>query len=80
MKKNDIAVLILIVSISLGVAYFIGQAVVGMTKQGPVQVEVAEKISSDIVQPDPAVFNDKAINPSVPIRIGNSTNQQPFGN
>lgn len=79
MKKNDIALLALIVGFSLITAYFIGQAIIGMSKQGVASVETVEVISSDITQPDKTVFNKDAINPAVPINIGDSTNQQPFG-
>lgn len=79
MKKSDITVIILIISVSLIAAYFIGQAVIGATKQGEAVVEVVDKISPEITKPDPSVFNKDAINPAVPIKIGNSTNQQPFG-
>jgi len=80
MKKSDIALLILIVSISLGVAYFVGQSVLGARTQQPVSVEKTEAMSADVAKPDERVFNKDAINPSVPINIGNSTNQEPFGN
>lgn len=79
MKKNDIAVLVLIVGLSLGLAYFLGQVLLGSTTADSVEVEQVEEISSDIVPPDPAIFNQDAINPSVPIRIGDSANQKPFG-
>ncbi|HAC56660.1 TPA: hypothetical protein DCF80_04095 [Candidatus Saccharibacteria bacterium] len=80
MKKSDIALLILIVSVSLGVAYFVGQSLLGSRTQQPVPVEKTEAITSDVKEPDARVFNTDAINPSVPINIGNSTNQEPFGN
>lgn len=79
MKKGDITIIILIVSISLIAAYFIGQAVLGATNQGQAEVETVEVIDPTIAPTDPAIFNKEAINPAVPIKIGNSTNQQPFG-
>lgn len=79
MKKNDIAVLILVVAISVGVAFFVGRAILGDKKPSDTTVETVEVLTADIKQPDPAVFNDKAINPAVSIKIGDSTNQQPFG-
>lgn len=79
MKKGDITVIILIISISLIAAYFIGQAVLGATKQGQAEVETVEVIDPTIAPTDSAIFNKEAINPAVPIKIGNSTNQQPFG-
>lgn len=79
MRKNDLAALILIVSVSLGVAYFLANAVLGGIKQQAVQVEVVEPISGTVPEPDRAIFNETAINPSVEIKIGNSRNEQPFG-
>lgn len=79
MKKNDFAVLALIVTISLLIAYFAGQALISRTKPASTAVESVDKIDASITPPDAAVFNKDAINPSVPIRIGDSSNQQPFG-
>ncbi|MGH7196145.1 MAG: hypothetical protein ACREGJ_00015 [Candidatus Saccharimonadales bacterium] len=79
MKKNDIAVIILIVSISLVVSYFIVKAIFGEPKKEAVQVEKVEAISSTIEQPSSKIFNRDAINPTVVIQIGNPSNQQPFG-
>jgi len=79
MKKGDITVIILIISISLIAAYFIGQAVLGATKQGQAEVETVEVIDPTVAPIDAAIFNKEAINPAVPIKIGDSTNQQPFG-
>jgi hypothetical protein len=78
MKKNDIAIIILIVSISLVGAYFLGQAFLGGESSKSAQVEVVEKISPTVKDPDPKIFNANAINPTIPINIGNPSNQQPF--
>ena len=78
MKKSDIAVLAMIVSISLIASYFAGQAVIGATKQGAAEVETVEAISPEVPEPDARIFHKEAINPAVPIKIGDSTNQQPF--
>lgn len=80
MKKSDIALLVLIVSVSIAVSFFAGQAILGKSIAKPVQVETAEPISADIVEPSDKIFNSDAINPTVPIKIGDTTNQQPFGN
>ena len=79
MKKSDIALLILIVAISLGISYFVGKAVLEQFVQSDTEVERTDAISSEIVPPSQDVFNDQAINPAVPINIGDSNNQQPFG-
>lgn len=78
MKKNDMAVIVLIVSISLVVSFFVVKAVVGEPKKANVKVEVIEPISANIVQPPNTIFNKNAINPTVVIQIGNPANKQPF--
>lgn len=79
MKKNDIALLVLVAAISLVVAYLVGNAFLGATGPGEAKVETVEPISAEVVKPDASIFNSEAINPSVPIKIGDTTNQQPFG-
>lgn len=79
MKKSDLALLILIVAISLGASYFAGRAILAQFVQRDTQVEVTEVINSALVLPSEDVFNEQAINPAVPINIGTSNNQQPFG-
>ncbi len=79
MKKNEIALLILIVSICIGIGYTVGQSLLGGKVSKAVDVEDAEVISADIEQPSTEIFNANALNPTVAVRIGDSTNQQPFG-
>ena len=80
MKKNEIALLILIVSVSLGLGYFVGQSLLGNKVSQAVTVETAEKISGTVEEPNNKIFNSAALNPTVPVRIGDSTNQSPFSN
>lgn len=79
MKKNDIALIVLIVSISLVVTYFVAKAILGDPKGQEVSAEVVEPISPDLTTPSNKIFNRDAINPTVVIQIGNPSNQQPFG-
>ena len=79
MKKNDIALIILIASISMVVTYFIAKAIIGTPKSNQVSAEVVEAIKPDLVAPSTKIFNRDAINPTVVIQIGDPSNQQPFG-
>lgn len=79
MKKNDIALIILIASISMVVTYFIAKAIIGTPSSKQVSAEVVELIKPDLMQPSSKIFNRDAINPTVVIQIGNPSNQQPFG-
>lgn len=70
MKKSDIAMIILIASVSILVAYFVAKSVVGDVQNQSVKVKVAEPISKEIDAPDPKTFNSNAINPTVEVIIG----------
>ena len=71
MKKSDIAMIILIASVSMLIAYFIAKSVVGDIGNQSVKVKTAEKITTEVAQPDSSVFNSSAINPTVEVIIGN---------
>jgi hypothetical protein len=77
-KKNELALLILVVSISLIGAYVIGNAVVGAPGGDGTEVEMVDPISAEVAEPDAAIFNRNAINPTVPVRIGDPANRSPF--
>lgn len=79
MKKNDIALIVLIVSVSLVATYFLAKAILGEPQNDTVKAEVVEPISATLVEPTSDIFNKNAINPTVDIEIGNSANKQPFG-
>lgn len=70
MKKSDIAMIILIVSISMVLAYFVAKAVLGGAQDQTAKVKTVDAITSEVAQPDPAVFNKDAINPTVEVLIG----------
>lgn len=71
MKKSDIAMIILIASVSMLVAYFVAKSVIGDVGNQSTKVKTAEKITTEVVQPDTSVFNSTAINPTVEVIIGN---------
>ncbi len=78
MKKNDIAIIVLIVSVTLLVSYFALSAIIGQPGSQRQTVEVVEPISAELPEPSKKIFNDQAIDPTVVIEIGNPANQQPF--
>ncbi|HMR72916.1 MAG TPA: hypothetical protein PKD68_02810 [Candidatus Saccharibacteria bacterium] len=78
MKKSDIATLTLIVAV-VGVAvYFLLKLIIGDQVLQPVSVEDAKPISAEVTAPSANIFNDKAINPTVPITIEGG-DQKPIG-
>lgn len=71
MKSTDIAMIILIASVSVGLAFGVVSAIPGLKQSDdPVKVKTIEEYSSDISEPDPLVFNKDAINPTVDVTIG----------
>lgn len=70
MKKSDIAMIILIASVSILIAYFVAHALLGDSSSQEVKVKTADPISSTVAEPDPTVFNSNAINPTVEVIIG----------
>ena len=73
MKKADIAMIILIATISVMVAFFVAKSIFGDYYSGKVTVKTIELIESTVEEPDSKIFNADAINPSVQVEI-NATN------
>ncbi len=70
MKKSDIAMFVLIASISILVAYFVAKGVLGDVQNQSVKVKTTEPISANVEEPDKTIFNTSAINPTVEVIIG----------
>ena len=74
MKKTDIAMIILIASISILISYFVANAIPALKpNKQEAKVKSIDRYSADPGAVDPTVFNTDAINPTVEITIG--TNQ-----
>lgn len=69
MKKTDIAMLILIASVSVIVAFFVAKAIFGDVYSGTAKVKTMQSIDSSIVEPSAEIFNKNAINPAVQVNI-----------
>jgi hypothetical protein len=78
MKKNDLASIVLIASVSAMIAWFSANAVIGEPKRNTTKVKTAEEISANVGDPDKQIFNPEAINPTVERSIGKSANSLPF--
>jgi len=76
MKKADIAMIILIASVSVLVSYFVAKSIFGDVYSGTAKVKTIEKIDTTIVAPSTDIFNKKAINPAVQVQI-NGTGSTP---
>ncbi|MEI7918544.1 MAG: hypothetical protein WCH58_04115 [Candidatus Saccharibacteria bacterium] len=69
MKKTDIAMIVLIISVSVLVAYFGARAAFPKAYSGSTTVDTIDKIISEVKQPSPSIFNKDAINPTVKVEI-----------
>lgn len=69
MKKSDIAMIILIASVSVLISYFVAKSIFGDVYSGTAKVKTIDKIDASIVEPSPDIFNKSAINPAVQVQI-----------
>lgn len=70
MKKTDVAMIVLIATISVLGAFFITRSIMGSPSEDTQTVKTIDKIDSALSQPDPAIFNKDAINPAVKVELG----------
>lgn len=78
MKKTDIAMIILIASVSVLIAFFVARSIPALnTSDGkkPVMVKTADVIEPNVIAPSEATFNKEAINPTIEVTIGGESSQ-----
>lgn len=78
MKQKDIALIAIIIVISGTISYLVSNKLFAVPQNQEAEVEVVEPITAEFGRPDPRYFNDKSIDPTQPIQIGDSKNEQPF--
>ena len=61
--------IILIATVSVLIAFFITNSIFSGTSSEEVKVKSIEKIEAAVTEPDPAIFNKDAINPTVEVQI-----------
>lgn len=77
MKQEDIATLIIVVFVAGVASFFVSSKFISPSSD-KLEAEVVSKITKEFQLPDKKVFNTEAINPTVKIEIGTSTNPDPF--
>lgn len=75
MKKTDIAMIILIATVCVLVAFFVTRGVLGSPGDETVNVKTIERIETSITPPDESIFNKDAINPAIQVQINDGTQQ-----
>ena len=71
MKNSDIALVILIAAVSIGLSYWLGNMFLGDPSDDVYEIAYVEDVSPDIMEPDIETFNPKGLNPTVEVIIGN---------
>ncbi|MBH2007918.1 hypothetical protein I8H83_04930 [Candidatus Saccharibacteria bacterium] len=74
MKRSEIAMIILIASLSMLFTFTLAQSLLGDKVKQTASVEQTKAISEDLEQPAKRVFNAQAINPTVEVCV--ESNQQ----
>lgn len=71
MKKTDIAMIILIATLSVIAAYSVASVIPGLSpSKESAKVKTIDKYSAKVDEPDPTIFNSDAINPTVNVTVG----------
>lgn len=73
MKRTEIAMIVLVASLTMIFTFTIAQSLLGNKIKRKVSVEQTQVISEDIVQPAKRTFNGDAINPTVEVCVESST-------
>lgn len=74
MKKTDVAMIILIATISVLASFFITKAVMGTPSEETKKAQTIEAIDPTIEEPNTAIFNSEAINPAIKIELNDDAN------
>lgn len=69
MKKTDIAMIILIASVSVLIAFFVTRSIFGNSANEPVDVQTIQRIEPSLGDVNSSIFNSDAINPAVEVQI-----------
>lgn len=78
MKQKDFLLIAVVVIVAGVISLLISNFFIAGESQRNLKAQVVEPISAEFQKPDERVFNDKAINPTQLIQIGNNNNNQPF--
>ncbi len=77
-KQKEIASLVLIVSVSLVMSFFLANMLIQTPEDRSESVLDVAEFDTDFPSSDPRVFNDEAINPTEDISIGETFTPNPF--
>ncbi len=78
MKQKDIMLIVVVIVVSAVMSVVLSNVLITAPKHRQEQVEVVDPITADFPQLDKKYFNDKSIDPTQLIKIGDNSNKQPF--
>lgn len=78
MKQKDLVTIIVVVAISAVLSLVVSSQFISSPKKRVTKVEVVQPITADFPEPNKKYFNEKSVNPTQLITIGNNANQTPF--
>ena len=78
MKQKDLGLILVIVFMSAVLSLILSNLVINKSGKNRQEVEVVEPITAEFKQPSDKYFNERSINPTQLIRIGESENPTPF--
>ncbi len=78
MRRKDIMVIVIVAVFAAVFSVVISKIFFTSASQRNLTAETVQPINADFQTPDPAVFNNNAIDPTKLIQIGDTTNPQPF--
>ena len=76
--KNDLATAIIAAIAGVTISYFICSMFIGTSGDFSFNT-VDDSVSSDLAEPDPELFNYRALNPTVEVYVGNCTELNMYG-
>jgi len=78
MKQKDIAIIIAVAGFSTVVAFILANVLLAGPKNQQAQVKLLDSISSNFPAADSKYYNTSSIDPTQTVKIGDTTNSQPF--
>lgn len=78
MKQKDIALILVLVFISGVISFVISGWIFARPADREQKAEIVDVVRSEFIPPNTKYFNNKAVNPTQLIKIGDSNNPNPF--
>lgn len=78
MDKKNLPLILIVAVFALVFSVVLSKFFITTQSDKKLTAEVVQPISTEFLQPDKNVFNEKAINPTQLIQIGGTNNSKPF--